>query len=152
MNEMNFKLFIESNEFEKDVKKMLKRLPANHSKLVKGYKFEKQDDNVLKNDPKNVGEIDEKNKIIKISSPWNYSRSFVALHEVAHAVWKYILNDEMKKSWNELVKKEKKTNKNKDGLKQNSEEIFCMIYAQFYCENKMEKYNYPNLEKFVKSI
>jgi len=65
-------------------------------------------------------------------------------------VWKYIVSDNKKKEWKDLVRKEKL--KNKEGLDQNEEEIFCMIYAQHYAKNKMSKFEHPDLEKFIKSI
>ena len=152
MQNLNFKLFIEHNtEFQKNVKEMLKNIPKSHAKLVKDYDVICQKDNVLTNDKENVGEIDEKNKKIKISSPWNYSRCFVFLHEVAHAVYKYKMNASLKNKWKKLVEKVKKDNK-KHNLEKDVEEVFCMIYAQFYCKNKMEKYAYPELENFIKKV
>ncbi len=150
MEKLDFKLFLEKkSEFEKDVENTLKTIPKKHAKLVKDYDFKAHGDNVLSGDPNNVGEIDEKKKHIKVSSPWNYSRCFVALHEIAHAVYKYIMTKELIKEWNLLVDKIKKT---KNELEKDNEEVFCMMYAQVYCKNKMEKYNHPELENFIKKL
>ena len=151
MQKLNFKLFFEKkSEFDKDVEQILKTIPKKHAELVKNYNFKAHKDNVLDGDPDNVGEIDEKEKHIKVSSPWNYSRCFVTLHEIAHAVYKYIMTKELKKEWNNLVDKIKKDKKHK--LEKDNEEVFCMIYAQNYCKNKMMKYDHPELQEFIKKL
>ncbi len=126
------------------------KIPASHRKLVKDYNFEAETDNTLKNDKEHIGVIDEKNKKIKVAAPWNYGREFTILHEVAHAVFKYMVDAKMRKEWTEMVKKEKK--KNKDGLDQNDEELFCMMYAQHYAKNKLTKFDHPDLEVFISKL
>lgn len=150
MKNLNFKSFLEV-EFMSDVDETMSKLPKSHSKLIKKYKFHPEKDNTLKGDEEHVGEIDEKNKKIKVAAPWHYSREIVVLHELAHAVWKYKMSNELKSSWKELLKKNKKNDKAKQDLNQNDEEIFCMIYAQFYCKNKVSKFEYPKLLDFIKN-
>jgi len=148
---MQFRQYLfESREIEKDIKKTLGRIPAEHSALVKGYKFVFQPSNCLKGDSEHIGLIDEKNKTIKIASPWNFGREYTLLHEIGHAVWKYAVSEEKKKEWNKILKLVKKDNK-KD-LNQNYEEIFCMTYAQTYAKNKLEKYDHEELVRFVKEL
>jgi hypothetical protein len=151
-NNLEFITFLEA-EFMKDVKKTVLKIPAAHQKLVQGYKFKAEVGNTLSGDPGNVGEIDEKKKRIKIAAPWNYSREFTVLHEVGHAVWKYIVTDQKKKEWTQLLKKTKSHSKeNKQYLNQNDEEIFCMLYAQHYCKNGMVKFEHPELETFIAKL
>lgn len=149
---MNFKDFIHINESseKKDVKKTLDGIPKKHSELVKGYKISFQPSNCLKGDKGHIGFIDEKKKQITIASPWNYGREYTLLHEVGHAVWKFLVDKEKKKEWSKILKPIKSNNK-KD-LNQNDEEIFCMIYAQVYAKNKMKKYDHKTLEDFVSRI
>lgn len=148
---MEFKQYLnEAIEHEKDVRKTLRGLPKSHSKLVKGYKFVFQPSSCLKGDDKHIGLIDEKNKTITIAAPWNYGREYTLLHEVGHAVWKYLVDDKKKADWKNLLEPVKKNNK-KD-LDQGDEEIFCMIYAQVYAKNKMKKYDHDELVRFVKEI
>lgn len=147
---MEFKIFLESAENTKNINDTLKRIPKTHGDLIKNYKISFEPDNTLKKDSKHIGFIDEEKKTIKIAAPWNYGRQYTFLHEIAHAVWKYLVSEKNKKEWKNLIKKEKV--KNKEGLDQNEEEIFCMIYAQNYAKNKMSKFEHPELEKFIKSI
>lgn len=142
---MNFKYFLENQKNNEDVSDTIKKLPKSHQKLVKGYKFVFEPNNTLKNDKKHIGYIDEEEKTIKIASPWNYGREYTLLHEIAHIIWKYILDNENKKEWKKLCK-------DKKHLEENYEEIFCMIYAQLYAENKIKKFDHQKLLDFVKSI
>ena len=148
---MNFKFFLESDQsYKKDTKSTLNKIPKKHSGLIKDYKIIFEPDNTLKNDEDHIGFIDEEKKTITIASPWHYGREYTLLHEIAHAVWKYLINEKMRNEWSKAVKKEKKIDK--EGLDQNVEELFCMTYAQYYCKNKMLKFEHPNLIKFIDKI
>lgn len=145
---MKFKEYSEmSDNCKKDIEKTLKKVPREHAKLIKDYKIIFEPLNALKNDKNHIGLIDEKNKTITIAAPWNYSREFTLLHELGHAVWKYFVTDQNKEKWKILLKDVKE--KNKKDLNQNEEEIFCMIYAQIYAKNKLEKYDHKVLIDFV---
>ena len=133
----------EHSESDKDVKRTLGKLPSKHAGLVQGYKVVFQPSNSLKGDEEHIGVIDEKKKTITISSPWNYGREYTLLHEVGHAVWKYLVDDKKKAEWKKILSGVKKNNK-KD-LNQNDEEIFCMTYAQYYAKNNMKNITYFNL-------
>lgn len=154
---MNFKLFLENTEnYSKDVKITLKRIPKKHYDLIKKYTIEFEPNNTLKGDSDHIGLIDEKNKKIKIAAPWNFSREFTILHEIAHAVYRE-LDKLKKKKWKDIVKKN--TNKQikenpqaKNSLKQNAEEIFCHCYANFYAKHKNSTYNNKQWMNFIKSI
>lgn len=147
---MEFKIFLENSENTKNIKDTLKNIPKKHASLIGGYTIIFEPDNTLKKDKNHIGFIDEEKKTIKIAAPWNYGRQYTFLHEIAHAVWKYLVSEKKKKEWKDLVEKAK-LNK-KQGLDQNDEEIFCMIYAQNYAKNKMSKFEHPELQNFVKSI
>lgn len=145
---MEFKKYLRSEE-KKDIQKTIARIPKSHSELVKDYEIVFQPNNTLKGDDRHIGLIDEKNKRITIASPWNYGREYTLLHEIGHAVWKFLVSDKQKAEWKRLVSKEKSRDKN---LKQNEEEVFCMLYAQNYAKNKIKKYDNENLVDFIKSI
>lgn len=146
---MRFKQYL-SGEEKKDVQKTLEKIPKHHADLVKDYKITLQPNNSLRGDDGHIGYIDEKNKKIVVSAPWNYGREYTLLHEVGHAVWKYILDDGKKEEWKKIVSKVR--SKNKKDLNQNDEEIFCMSYAQHYAKNKLCKYDHEELDKFISSI
>jgi hypothetical protein len=147
---MQFKIFLEKTENVKNIQDALKKIPQSHANLIKDYKIVFEPNNTLKKDNDHIGFIDEEKKIIKIAAPWNYGREYTFLHEIAHAVWKYFVNSKQKKIWSRLIKKAKENKK--EGLDQNEEEIFCMIYAQHYAKNKISKFNHPTLEEFIKLI
>lgn len=148
---MEFRQYInEGSEGEKDIKKTLGRIPADHRALVKDYKFVFQPTNCLRGDNRHIGLIDEKKKTITIAAPWNYGREYTLLHEVGHAVWKYVLDDDKRAEWKKLLRPIK--NKNKKDLDQNDEEIFCMAYAQAYAKNGLEKYDHDELVDFVRGL
>lgn len=148
---MEFRQYItEGSKGEKDIEKTLGRIPAKHRALVKDYKFVFQPTNCLRGDNKHIGLIDEKNKTITIAAPWNYGREYTLLHEVGHAVWKYILDDEKRAEWKKTLRPIKK--RHKKDLNQNDEEIFCMAYAQAYANNGLEKYDHDELVDFVRSL
>jgi hypothetical protein len=149
---MNFKqwVFNEQKKQEIDISKTFAKLPKKHKELVKDYKIVFQPHNSLKGDDAHIGFIDEKNKMITIAAPWNYGREYTLLHEIGHAVWKYLVSEEKKEEWKKILRKEKQ--KDKKSLDQEQEEIFCMVYAQYYAKNKLEKYNKKSLIDFVSKI
>jgi len=150
--DLDFKYFLETS-FMTDVRKTVLKIPAAHRNLVKGYKYKAEGGNTLSGDEGHVGEIDEKKKRIRVAAPWNYGREFTILHEIAHAVYKYFVNEKMRKEWSAMLKKTKaKSKENRDYLNQDDEEIFCMIYAQHYTRNGMVKFEHPELEKFIEKI
>lgn len=142
--------FYEGREGEKDIKKTLRKVPKAHARLVHDYSFSFQPSNTLKGDDGHIGFIDEKNKKITIASPWNYGREYTLLHEIGHAVWKYIMSSKDKSKWKEVLEPIKKANKKE--LNQNDEEIFCMTYAQVYANNKITKFDHDSLIDFVKKV
>jgi hypothetical protein len=146
---MEFKTYLESEEKD-DVKRTLEKIPKKHSELVKDYKIIFQPGNCLKGDDSHIGLIDEKNKTITIASPWNYGREYTLLHEVGHAVWKFVMKDSDKKEWKRLLSKERRSGKGH--LKQDDEEIFCMTYAQHYAKNKLKKFDHESLVNFISNI
>ena len=149
---MNFKLFLENSElYDSDIKKTLNKLPKKHRILIKDYKIKFEPKNTLKNDSNHIGFINEKNKIIRIAAPWNYGRGFTLLHEVAHAVWKYIVTDEQKKEWNKIYKQEKKKIKH-ESINQSAEEIFAMVYANFYSKHKLMTYKNKIWNSFIEKL
>lgn len=149
---MNFKRFLENKEIEeeKNVKKMLSKLPKSHRKLLDGYKFTFTPGNVLNGDNQHVGYI-HNNKIV-VAAPWNYSREFTTLHEIAHLIWEHLVEPNLKKEWTKLLKSAKKEMPKKDALKQNDEEIFCMVYASVYSKHPPITYINEKLQKFIKKI
>lgn len=149
---MRFKDYIisEGEEEEKDALRTLEKIPKEHAKLVKDYRIVFQSGNCLRGDDRHIGTIDEKNKTITIASPWNYGREYTLLHEVGHAVWKFLLDDEKRKEWKRILKSER--SKGKSHIKQDDEEIFCMTYAQHYAKNKLKKFDHEVLLNFVKKI
>jgi len=146
---MRFKQYVSAEE-KKDIRRTLEKIPDSHAKLVKGYEVSFQPSGSLKGDRGHVGFIDEENKRITIASPWNYGREYTFLHEIGHAVWKYVLDKEGKKKWGKILATVR--TKNKKDLSQNDEEVFCMCYAQHYANNKLCKYDHKELDDFVSSI
>ena len=156
---MNFKLFLENTEeYQKDLKNILKNIPKGHAALIKGYKIKFEPTNTLKNDSNHIGFIDEENKKIRIAAPWNYSRCFTVLHEIAHAVYKYKLDKKLKKEWKDIIKSTKEKQKENtpekchSALNQNAEELFCMAYASFYSKHSVNTYDNVNWKKFIEKI
>lgn len=148
---MEFKEYVLSEGAkDEDVLKTLRKIPAKHSGLVKGYKIVFQPGTSLKGDDGHIGLIDEKNKRITIAAPWNYGREYTLLHEIGHAVWKFLMDDQKKKEWKAILKKER--SKNKTHLGQDDEEIFCMTYAQKYAKNKLKKFDRNDLVDFISEI
>lgn len=147
---MEFSRYFFEAEEKDDIKRTLEKIPKTHSNLVKDYKIVFQPGNCLKGDDRHIGLIDEKNKTITIAAPYNYGREYTLLHEVGHAVWKFIVGEKRKKAWKKLLAKERRLNKSH--LDQDDEEIFCMIYAQRYAKNKLKKFDHESLVDFVSKI
>jgi len=144
---MDFKEFLLTEDAcISDVKKTLKKLPKLHRDLFKGYKYVFEPNNTLKGDNEHIGCIDEKKKTITIAAPWNYGREWTLLHELGHQVWKYLLTDEEKKRWREIVKK------TKEKQNQGAEELFCMGYASAYAKRKVTIHTHSEWDKFIKKI
>ncbi|MEI8270665.1 MAG: hypothetical protein WCG45_04800 [bacterium] len=149
----NFKTFIESKEKE-DVAQIIAKLPKNHQKLLNGYKFKYTPGNTLQGDDEHIGHIHKDN--IVVAAPWHYSRSFTTLHEIAHLVYEKLFTKELKEKWTQLVKQTmpdqiKKNPKSQDSLKQNDEEIFCMVYAASYVKHPPSTYLNEKWQDFVKT-
>ncbi|MEI6422376.1 MAG: hypothetical protein WCP55_09170 [Lentisphaerota bacterium] len=144
---MDFKNFIFENEKNmKDTRSTLSNIPKKHSALIKGYKFIFQPDNTLKKYKNHVGIIDDDKKTITIAAPYNYGREFVLLHELGHIVWKKFVSSDLQKKWHKIAKPYL------EKLNDTSEEIFCMIYANNHCKNKISKFEIPELNQFVNKI
>ena len=142
---MNFKQFFhETSEYDQDLKDTLSKLPAAHRKFVKGYDFDFQSTNTLKNDKGHIGIIDPKKNKITVSAPWNYGREFALLHEIAHLIWE-LLDKDTQKEWSAIVKR------TKEKQNQSAEELFCMAYANTYANNKITIHDHPEWERFIKT-
>lgn len=150
----NFKQFLIllESQFDKDLAQTLANIPKSHAALVKDYNISADPDNTLKGDSENVGVIDEKKKKIRVAGAWNHSREFIFLHEVAHAVYKYKMTPTLKKEWASLVKSTKNQQKNVHQENQRPEELFCMIYANTYCQNGFSVYEIKELSNFIKKL
>jgi hypothetical protein len=154
----SFRDFLESNaHFMGDVKEAVLKIPKSHQKLIQDYKIKPESGSTLSNDGKHVGEIDEKKKHIKVAAPWNYSREFTFLHELAHAVYKYMMTPALKKEWKKLIESTKQEHKKdqkddaKDSLDQNPEELFCHVYAAVYSKHPPTTYAHDAWNNFVKN-
>jgi hypothetical protein len=141
---MNFRQFLTESD-NSNIKHTLGKVPKSHRSLIDKYDIELEKGVTLNGG--HIGEIDEKNKKIKISGPWYYGREFTLLHELGHAVWNYILPKKMKKEWSKVVKKTKKPRQH-----QGMEELFCQAYANFYCKNKIVIHDHDSWKEFVKNI
>jgi hypothetical protein len=140
----NFKTFLESEE-KRNVEKLISRLPDGHKRLLNRFKFTYTPKNTLKGDEEHIGYIHKKR--IVVAAPWNYSRKFTTLHEIAHLVWEHLVTKKQKKEWSSLVKK------TKDKQDQNEEELFCMAYACFYSEDHCPRiHDHEEWNEFIKSI
>lgn len=143
---MNFKIFFENSE---DINKTLAKLPKEHIKLLDGLILNYTCKNTLDYSKEHVGIL--KNKKITVSAPWNYSREFTTLHEVAHIVWCKGLSDEQKSNWKKLFNEEIKKMKH-PSAKQSHEEIFCMCYANYYSRHKLLTFENDKWENFIKNL
>lgn len=143
---LNFYLLLEKMESEeqKNLNATLKKLPKKHRRLLNGFKVKFSPNNTIKGDHNHIGYI-FKDKI-EIAAPWNYGREFTFLHEIAHLLWEKIITKQQKKLWSKIVLK------NKNRLKQNDEELFCMAYANTYAKHKIKAHSNEYWEKFIKGL
>lgn len=157
---MRFKEFFQQQdnmtEEKEDIKKTLAKIPPSHAALVKDFKWKFHGGNTLNGDDEHVGYMDADSKEIAVAAPWNFSREFAILHEIAHKVWENLPRKEQQK-WAELVNKNapqqaKSNPQAKDSLKQPPEEIFCHSYANFYSKHKNATYNNPEWMNFMKNL
>lgn len=155
---MNFSQFLlEAEEEERNIKAMLGKLPKKHAALMKGFKFKYVPGNTLNGDDEHIGLI--KGKTVTVAGPWNYSREFTTLHEIAHMVWEKLMDDCKKKEWSKLVSSTKnkhvsalkKNNIKSDPLKQNDEELFCMSYAAAYSKHPSVIWHHTAWIDFIKN-
>lgn len=151
---MDFRTFLEFEE-KRNVEKLLSRLPKGHRKLLDGYKFRYTPGNTLNGDNQHIGYI-HKDKIV-VAAPWNYSRGFTTLHEIAHLVWEYLMTKDLRKEWSELVKETKPqqiqkfdAKEQKKALEQNDEEIFSMAYAAAFSHHAPVIWHNEDWIKFMK--
>lgn len=141
-----FRTYFEATELEKNLKDTLDKIPASHRRLVQGYTFHWEAGSTLKGDDDHVGVIDPKKKTVTIASPWNYGREFTLLHELGHLVYHFFVSKELRKEFAEIVKW------TKDKLNQNSEELFCMAYANHFAKNQIAIHDHKEWDDFVKKI
>lgn len=143
----DFKLFLETTAHQ-EAQKSLRRIPAAHRRLTRGFSFKFHTGDTLDGDDESIGKVvTGPRKAITVASPWYYPREFALLHEVGHLVWaKYVKGTPLEKKWRAAVSGAKKP------VKQNDEELFCHSYAQYFSVNKMQKYNIPRWMAFVKSL
>lgn len=121
-----FKNFFEAEEKE-NVNDIISILPTRHRKLLSNFKFIYTPNNTLAGDKDHIGYIYKK-KIV-VAAPWNYSRKFTTLHEIAHLVWEHLISKKEKNNWSKIV------NKTRNKQNQNEEELFCMAYACYYSKD-----------------
>lgn len=157
---IRFKEFFQQHdnmiEEKGDIKKTLAKLPPSHQSLVQGFKWKFHGGNTLNGDAKHVGYMDDNSKEIAVAAPWNFSREFAILHEIAHKVYEKLPN-EIKHQWASLVHNNAQTQMQdnpqaKDSLKQEPEEIFCHSYANYYSKHKNATYNNPEWMKFIEEL
>ena len=152
MHMEGFRQFYES-KVDNEVEESLKKLPAGHRALIKDYKFKFENGVNLKGYPDSIGVIHLGNtnkKLIKVAAPWRHSREFAMLHEVAHRIYEKIMTKKLRKEWSKLLKTVKL---HKDAAKEkNEEELFCHHYSQYYCVNKVIRYDHDKLDDFIKKL
>lgn len=153
---MDFKrFFLEEEEEERNLKATLAKLPDGHRALVKGFKFRYQPGNTLRGDDKHIGVIDK--DTITVAAPWNYSRCFTTLHELAHLIWEKKMPASLREEWKKLFVAHKEKQKSglpeecRAALDQNAEEIFCMVYSTAYSKHPVATYNNQEWTKFIKN-
>lgn len=140
---MNFSQFLtEAEEEDKNVQAMLKKLPKKHAALMKGFKFKYVPGNTLPGDDEHIGLI--KGTKVTVAGPWNYGREFTTLHEIAHMVWEKLMTSKLKKEWEVIAEKNKKSKQD------DAEEDFAMAYANVYSKHKIVTYNHPDWVSFIK--
>ena len=129
-----------------DIAKMLKKLPDSHAALVQGYNWKLHPGNTLNGDDEHVGYMDDQDKEIAVSSPWNYGREFTVLHEIAHRVWEKLVPPQYKKLWFQIV------HNTQDKQDQSEEELFCHAYSNHYVKNRIVIHDHPQWHKFIDSL
>ena len=146
---MNFQTFITFAEnYDKDLKNTLNKIPAAHKKLVSKYKFIFQPGNELNGDGNHIGIIDHDKLTITVAAPWRYGREYTVLHEIGHLIYALLLEEKTKKAWAKIAKVTPMKQKDRQG----TEELFCMAYASYYVDNKIEKFAYPKWDEFIKNL
>lgn len=153
----SFRKFLHRSEEEEDLNGMLEKIPQSHRDLVADYKFKLQGGNTLKDDGDHIGYMDSGTEEIAVAAPWNYGREFALLHEVAHVVWENLVSDELRQKWQKIVnrtkeKQNQKLNVRSSSLNQSAEEIFCMCYANYYANQKLETYTNSKWMHFIKNL
>jgi len=143
---MDFKLFLEQSEEQKDIKSTLARIPKKHRALLRGFKIKMLNGNVLKNDKEHIGYMDDEKKEIVITAPWAYSKQHLFLHECGHVVYK-TLSKELKQKWKKIV-----DNTTKPRVHQGYEEAFCHSYASTYCKRPHSIHDHKEWEEFIRSL
>ena len=133
--------------YNKDLKKTLGKIPELHRKMASRYKFVFQPENELKGDKEHIGIIDNEKKTITVAAPWNYGREYTVLHEIGHLVWNGLLDREGQKEWERIVKQTRDRQKG-----QNAEELFCMAYANAYANHQVVVHTHDEWEKFIKKL
>lgn len=161
---MRFSKFIEQSEDmtdeTKDIQTTLAKLPPSHASLVNGYHWKFHPGNTLIGDDEHVGYVDDRTKEIAVASPWNYGREFTVLHEVAHKVWERFIatNPQLFKMWHEIVRRENSQQAQQpekpssEALRQSPEEIFCMVYANYYTKHKVVTYHKKAFMEFIPKL
>lgn len=156
---MEFQKFLIESEAN-DIQKTLKKLPTSHQYLVQDYQISFESGASLKGDKKHVGLIDEEKKKIVIASSWHYPNEYVLLHEIGHLIWGKLMTTIQKKNWEKLIKSTKSDQiskienqgKKPTAIKQNPEELFCMSYSQFYCNNPLMRFDNKEWQNFIKNL
>jgi hypothetical protein len=144
-----FRLFWEqTDEQEENIKATLKKLPPAHQALIGQYKIKWHGDNTLQGDDGHIGIVNPNTKTMTIAAPWNYGREYTFLHEIGHKIWERFVapNSTLVKQWHQIVKL------NKNRMKQNDEELFCMAYSNHYAKNKIVVHTHPEWDRFIKNL
>ena len=151
---MNFRAFIERTqqaEENKDIQKMLAKLPPSHAALVKGFKWQFHGGNTLDGDSQHVGYMDDQEKEIAVAAPWHYGREFTFLHEIAHRVYEK-LPAQLKQQWAVISQQLTPEQRKEKAVNQSPEELFCHSYACFYSKHQLTTYNNPLWMKFIQQL
>ena len=154
----SFIMYLEQkSEEEKNLQKTIAKLPEKYRKLLKNFNIKLTCKNTLNGDRDHIGVIHQFD--IEVAAPWNYGREFTTLHEIAHLIWEHLVTDDLKNEWRELVKKTKQKQidkfskeSQKNALRQEAEEIFCMSYAAYYCSHPPAIWINEDWNKFIKKL
>lgn len=139
-------LFEQTKEQEDNIKETLRKLPKAYQKLIGHFKIKWGCDNVLNGDDGHIGIINPKNNTITIAAPWNYGREFTFLHEIGHKIWEAFMTKEFLAEWEKVLKM------NKNRMKQNAEELWCMNFANHFAKNKVVVHSHPAWENYMKKF